>query len=411
MNANLGKRFVLAGCVVAALVWLAQERRVAAPRAVDPGNGPPTSAGVADGQGTATAARAAERPSWDSDRDRKVAPTAADAAPGAGAAFEARLACAVKLAERIPAERSPPIEDYTAAMRAWVAPLDPSRNPEHHYAAALLELDAARQTERIAALAAQPTPNVLLAWHALRVCSQPETPATCELPRLEAQLLALDGENAEAWMRVATNRLARGEDAAALAAVERAAAAAEIRTYRPETIAMIERALAAAGTLAFANRANAAFGAAARNPPGFGDAFVACRDRSPESDAWARACLAYGRLAEQRHDTEIGQRFGLLSQTAAYEALGDAEGRLAAEQRLASARAESSASTSPRLNVATMLVLSDPARVAAYLESLRRHGERGARARLRDQVDLILEQEGLGGCLPSPEAPAGTTFE
>jgi hypothetical protein len=384
MKSNLGKRFVLVGgaILVAALMWLADERGAPAPHASAPDVGIPASAEVADDPGSAAPA----------------------GAPGEGAAIEGRLACAVQLAERFP-DRDPPTDDYTAAVREWVAPLDPSRNPEHHYAAALLELDAGRRTERIAALAAQPTPNALLAWHALRVCSEMEAPTTCELPKLEAQLLALDGENAEVWMRVAMNRLARGEDDAALAAVERAAAAAEIRSYWPETIAMIERALAAAGTLAFADRANAAFGAAARNFPSFSDALGACRDRLSESDAWARACLAYGRLAEQRHDTEIGQRLGLSFQTAAHEALGDDEERLAAEQRLAAARAESSALTSP-FNIATMLVLSDPARFAAYLDALRQYGERGARARMRDDVDLIFEQEGLGDCLPWLEESA-----
>src|SRR5204863_7982758 len=101
----------------------------------------------------------------------------------------------------------------------------------------------------------------LLAWHALRACDGAKQ--SCPIAHLEQRLLEIDRLNAEAWALVATLKYRRGDGAGALAAMQRAARAPASTWYWTETIALIERTLAAQMDMPYSPRMSSAFGTGA----------------------------------------------------------------------------------------------------------------------------------------------------
>jgi hypothetical protein len=279
-------------------------------------------------------------------------------------------------------------EEREKELASTRARLLESRNPEHLAAAALMSEPPARIPPVMQALrAGGDTP--LFLWLAAQVCDKASKQDACPADELAERLVAIDPLNSEAWMHAAVRRFKRDDEAGALAAVQRAAASPESRIYWAETIAMIERAHAAAGNLPFTERASAAFGIAAANLPGYSGYTKMCTTRSQASQAWAQACLGYGELAERRGDTDMGASIARSMQVASLKHLNDPARLEALLARQDQARAERDAGT----NADMELMMSTPERFAAYLNALAQQGELGARrwsraeaARLRAEL-------------------------
>ena len=151
-----------------------------------------------------------------------------------------------------------------------------SRDPEHYLAALLLDppgrraaLDAAAQTKLIElADRAIRSGSKLLAWHALSACAAAKQ--SCPIAHLEQRLLEVDKQNADAWALVAMLRHGRGDAGGALAAMQGAARAPASTWYWTETIALIERSLAAETPISYPDRLATAFGTAAATMPSLG---------------------------------------------------------------------------------------------------------------------------------------------
>lgn len=262
-----------------------------------------------------------------------------------------------------------------------------SIDAEHLLVAAMFE-ERVDRMELIGRAMAANKDNPLVVWYAVNWCSKYHEQTGCPLVSWESQLLRLDGQNSEAWIRVAANRLQAGDEQAGLRALQQAASASESRTFWPESIEMFERALTAVGGFSFPERASSAIGMAASNQPSYGDYMNMCREQSAKSRDWAYACLAYGELSQRQGMTVIGRSIAGSIQEVALESLADERLTEVATQnerdrraRLAVARGNSGSET---------LALSIPSIFFSYLDAFRARGEIEAMTYMREEADRWL---------------------
>ncbi len=280
------------------------------------------------------------------------------------------------------------VQAETAAIRGrWLA----STNPEHLVAAALLLRQPDDQVAPVKRALETGGDNLVIVWTAARICSAAKDQDACPAGKLAERLIAIDPLNSETWMFAAVQRLQRGDKAGALAAVQRAGSATESRIYWAETIALMERAFAAASDYGFVDRARAAIGVASANLPRYSDYTRMCTQQSQVSEAWAYACLSYGELAERRGDTIIGELIARSMQISALKRLGD-QAKLA-EVVARGDRAEAARREAVGDRDADVLIFSTPDLFADFLNVLSQQGESAAQqwrhqeaARLRAEL-------------------------
>lgn len=293
-----------------------------------------------------------------------------------------------------------------------------SRDPEHFLVSLLLESPESRAANDATAQVtlldlgdrASRSGSKLLAWHALRACAAAKP--SCPIAHLEQRLLEADRQNAEAWALVATLRYERGDVSGALAAMQGAARAQTSTWYWTETIALIERSLAAQTSMSYEYRMTNAFGsgAVALPSPGLLDM---CKAESAANRAWGEACLALGRVRAERNETMLAKLFAYSLREQALTALGDREGaaEVAAERAFVDAeRRISGASREPGASMQRLqwaLIMSDPVRMHAYLGTVRQFGEDAApRMFLRQELPPLLKRAGLLEREGTPECVA-----
>ncbi|MEM8685390.1 MAG: hypothetical protein AAGF72_18355 [Pseudomonadota bacterium] len=270
--------------------------------------------------------------------------------------------------------------------------LSVSASAEHLHLAALLEDDPALRIELLSRAISNSPSDPFLLWRMVQVCPGSAEFIECSPRVWEQRLIAVDGQNSESWLRVASNRYRAGETGAALHAMRHAAAAAESRIYWTETIEMIERGLAAAGSdFPFPERAGMAFGLASMALPMYGDITAMCLEQSSLSADWAYTCLGYGALAEKQAKTEIGVSVGRSIQKLALEALGEREQAAEVEQRIQKRREEMLDSIEEHNPAIEHLIISSPALFSTYLAAIRSDGEEAARHRITAEIKRLLE--------------------
>lgn len=295
-----------------------------------------------------------------------------------------------------------------------------SRDPEQMLASLLLSPPAGRRTGDPAAQSALlefgalavRSGSPLLTWHALRLCA--DAGQSCPIVHLEKQLLDLQRDNAEAWALAATLRYARGDTAGALAAMQGAARATTSNWHWPETIALVERALAANTAMTFPDTVDAAFGVGATSSTLAG--VNICRAESGSNRAWAEACLAFGNLRRRHNETEAGQGIAYSTIRPALTALGDVEQLADTEVAYQILRVERMADGIELLSAGSELQLalieSDAARFHAWLGATRRFGETsGRREFFRQEVPALMERAGLLGRQGARQCVSRLTLE
>lgn len=361
-------------------------------------------------------------------------PSRPGAAPAAGTGDEVDDAC-VRLIDEAAAfaarekdaahpvrNPDPDHERLYAELASFQRSLAGSGNPEHLVVALVLELgeSTASQDRSVhttlqdlgdrAALSGSP----LLSWHALRICVM--AGERCPFAHLEQRLLEPLRRNAEAWALVAMLRHRRGDVAGALAAVQGAARAPESTWYWTETIALIERVLAAGTAIPYPERLQTTFGMSTSALPAY--PVRMCDAESASSREWAQACLAFGTLRAARNETMLARGQGLLMRERAFTALGEAEAaaRVSAERQLLDAqrRGEGLQMSISTANLQETLLATDPARLADYLDAIRQHREwAGMRVFLGKELPPLMERAGLlerdgaSECIARLAAPVG----
>src|SRR5690606_12704681 len=167
----------------------------------------------------------------------------------------------------------------------------------------------------------------------------------------------------------------RGDVTGALMAMQGAASAPTSTYYWPETIGLIERALAAQSPMPFFDRFNNAFGsAAAAALPQLSHLSRMCRESAATNRAWGEACLAVGVLQGTRNATMLAGSFSDGLREEALGAMGDVDRAAAVAQEHERAKARSRARLSDTMiamsTLQSTLMASDPARFHAYLADI-----------------------------------------
>ena len=271
--------------------------------------------------------------------------------------------------------------------------LSVSASAEDLHLAAMLGNDSVARVKLLEQAISISPYDPFLVWSAVRICSDSAAFLDCPLGDWEQRLTAVDGQNSESWIRIAANRYALGETDAALEAMRNAATAAETRIYWTETVEMIERGLAAAGSdHSFPERAGMAFGFAAMMLPVYSDYTRMCAQQSPLSAEWAYTCLGYGELAENRGKTEIGVSIGRSIQKLALEALGETDKAADIEHRLQRRRQERLGAGIDHAQKIARLLVANPTIFSAFLASTRSMGEEAARRKITADIERLIEQ-------------------
>jgi hypothetical protein len=265
-----------------------------------------------------------------------------------------------------------------------------SGSADQWYIAAVLETDPDARADLLRRSVETTPSHVFAVWSAVQLCAQSGETTSCPLSDWERRLLELDRQNSEAWIRAAANRYAAKDHDGALAALRHAAAAAQTRTYLPESVEAIERGLAASTDLNFAERVATAFAIAAVAPPLPMDYVTMCAERSSHDAAWAHACLAYGERVEAQGRTEMGISMALVIQKSALMALGEDTRAAAAEQRLEARGLDRGDWTGGNYSLVQGLVFSDPTLFSEYMATLRSEGELAAQRQAMRETERRL---------------------
>lgn len=271
--------------------------------------------------------------------------------------------------------------------------LSASLVPEHLHLAALLQDDPESRFELLDTAISSSPSDPFLVWDAVRICSEAADSKACPLQDWEQLLIAVDGQNSEAWVRLAANRYAESEHDAALEAMRYASTAAESRAYWTEMIEMMERGFAAGSDYAFWERASMAFGFAASELPRYGDYVTMCEERSAHSVDWGYACLAYGELVENQGKTEMGVSIARTIQKLALEGLGELDKAAKVQQRIEERRREKLGSIKDYNPAIDWLAFSNPTPFYAYLAAIRSEGEEATRRQMKVEFEQLMEQQ------------------
>ncbi|MEL6449418.1 MAG: hypothetical protein AAFQ62_15900 [Pseudomonadota bacterium] len=282
-------------------------------------------------------------------------------------------------------------ENYFVTLSRTVSErLSESTSAEHLHVAALLAEDQERRFALMDRAIVIDPADPFLVWSAVQMCSARDAPARCATRNWERQLIAVDGENSESWIRIAANRYSEGDIDSALSALRRASTAAESRRYWPEMVERIERGLAASSDFSFPERAKMAFGYAAAMLPGYSDQVAMCQGQSTKDPEWAYACLAYGELVEAQGKEELSESIARSMQRIALEATGDKERAEEVVRHIEVRRRERLESLSDTAPI-ERLIMSDPAVFAAYLAAVKSEGEGSATRAMSAEYERQLE--------------------
>lgn len=290
---------------------------------------------------------------------------------------------------------------YEVARRGAKERLAVSQDAEHLHIAALLEPDLGKRIELITKALMSSRNDAFLAWDAVRICARALDQTACPILEWEDRLLTVDGQNSEAWIRVAANRLHRDDGEGALRAMQRAATSPVSRVYWTETIETAERSFAAAGDFSYLERVSYGLGISATNSPRYGDYTEMCREEGAKSQEWAYACLAYGELVELQGKTLLGQAIARAIQKIALESLGDDERLATLAARKEKARQDlDDLSLVARRSRLEIIGLSNPNIFYGFLAVMSDDGEMAAQVYLQNETERLLRQRQDLECTP-----------
>ena len=282
---------------------------------------------------------------------------------------------------------NPPVEDpfMTAARQRLLA----SQSAENLISVALIaHNDDTQRMRAITQAMSTGRQNAVVVWSAVQMCDRPAENLTCPTQDWENELVKLDSENSEVWIRLAASTYERGDTAKALDALRRASTAAESSDYWPETAAMLERAFDSAGGYSFPQRAALALRYAASALPAFSLYVSMCSKQSKVDAEWAQTCLDYGRLVERQGKTEIGIGIARSIQFAALEAMGDT----GAAEEVEARKAQASRNQEAAAAFDGSFIFMTPRLFAEYLAAIREHGERAAVVQLNSELNRAARQ-------------------
>lgn len=273
--------------------------------------------------------------------------------------------------------------------------LSVSSSPDHLYVAALLAEDTTDKIRLMARVLEVAPHDPFFLRGAVELCATTEEDL-CAAYDWEHRMIAADSEDSGTWVRVAANRYGRGDINRALEALERANSTTQTRSFWVENMEIVERSLAAVSDMPFAKRASHALSIAVNRIPDVGAYHAMCTAQSKTDVEWAEACLAFGRMTEERGTNLLSVAIAQDIQNRALKTLGREEEAAIVGARRERAREELETRFSKYGLYSPEITVAVPELFFEYVNLLKTVGERQA---LEDIETIILRRIG-----DSPEA-------
>lgn len=265
-------------------------------------------------------------------------------------------------------------------MTRAVAKLSAATDAEHLIAASMLSVQwdselAANHRQRARNLSPE---NRILAWHELLLCEAP----TCNSTSVEDNAIRAASDNGAVWFVIASNRLARNENRAAVEAVRRAITAPVFDIYFIDQVLMFERAFSASTNWSYPERVFGGFSLAATHIPRFGSLTERCDHADPGSSEWVSLCDQLGATMMRDEQTIIVRSIGKALRRLAAEKNGD----LVAAEKYAEDKFRVSATWLAEAEEKQNLLTNDEKVLRDFLENFESYGETEAQDRLSAEV-------------------------
>ena len=230
-------------------------------------------------------------------------------------------------------------------------------------------------------------------WNAVEACEGEAASGFCADPQLQANVQTVLGSNGEYWALVSSQRYGQGDEAGALDALRRAAAAPEFDNLLMDNVRMLQRAFSMIPDTGYTVQALFAYVTAHDI---VSPANSACRSEAVTQPEWMDACLALARRYETDGRTAAQQRTGASIQSRLFEAAGRLE-----EAEEARARRREVPGISNMVDEDMFAVfLTDERVVATFLEELEASGEASAVRAVQDEVERLKQDPQYHPCPP-----------
>lgn len=164
--------------------------------------------------------------------------------------------------------------------------------------------------------------NPLVAWNQLAMCRDRED-VSCDIEKIAANAIAVDGSNGALWLEIARLRLAENNSDAAVAAVRRAIAAPRLDTYLIDHALVLERAMASRSDLSYRDRVFQGMGYSAALVVSFYQITEHCRTVDESVGVWIELCDQLGAKMFADGRILLDQAIGRALQKIAAERSGD----------------------------------------------------------------------------------------
>lgn len=215
-------------------------------------------------------------------------------------------------------------EDHEARAIALSELLAQTHDADYLLAAALLSqrVPGNLPLELLAKAADIEPGNPLVAWNQLAMCRDRED-VSCDIEKIAANAIAVDGSNGALWLEIARLRLAENNSDAAVAAVRRAIAAPRLDTYLIDHALVLERAMASRSDLSYRDRVFQGMGYSAALVVSFYQITEHCRTVDESVGVWIELCDQLGAKMFADGRILLDQAIGRALQKIAAERSGD----------------------------------------------------------------------------------------
>ncbi len=274
-----------------------------------------------------------------------------------------------------------PVEERFKRVVAFSDTLSSSRNPEDLVFYTVLAEQNGKALSRLVEEIDAGSRSPYLVWKAVNRClSRNGSAFACPRAKWIELQKQLDGDNSEVWMRLAGLRFAQSDDAAGIAALERAANATRTEDYFARDLQTIVSGAEASGEVSRYEAAVFALGVSASVLPAYEYHSYACLDRGITDAYRIQLCEQYARNVQSRPTSAIVASMARSIETFARKTVGDTEGVEALE---AEAREETQAAMQ---NISLeqdreFLERLNPDLVYEYLADYAAYGEQEAQTR------------------------------
>lgn len=273
-------------------------------------------------------------------------------------------------------------------MTSAVAKLSAATDAEHLIAASMLSVQwdselAANHRQRARNLSPE---NRLLAWHELLLCEAP----TCNSTSVEDNAIRVASDNGAVWFVIASNRLARNQDRAAVEAVRQAITAPVFDIFFIDQVLILERAYSASTDWSYPQRVYQGFGFAAAQLPQFSLLTEQCDRADQGRGEWVSLCDQLGDTMLQNGQTIIVQSIGAaLRKIAAKKSSGDTN----------PLRGSSNQADSVAVNmVDETVMMNDVTVLRNFIADFEAYGESAAQENLRTEVARLKASPSYDQC-------------